>query len=400
MATPAWAATVIVGPDGFATIQQGVDAAAAGDTLLIRAGTYPEKVVVGKALTVSAEAGARIEAPTDSAGLLITSDDVVVTGLELSCPQNDLGYNRAIEVASADRVEIAGVVLRSCLRGLSLVNATDVAVRDSSFIGNGRPSSGASIWADDTTGLQIVDNTFAADRGYGINLNGVSSSRVTGNVIGPTASAIIATRVTDVTISTNTIGRTTGTAVFLSAADRATVQGNTFSGGGGNGISLTSALGGPSSGILVDGNDLSGFRNGISVGARALSGPMVISNTRLLGETSSGLTVAAGAGATVDATDGNEWGSCGPTAPDHGYDGGGSNLIDPDLLVAFERATCPSGGPTRTAVPGPPSSTAGPGTGQLPATGFGMRTWLSAGLLMLGAGMLLLLTGRTRRQLR
>ena len=48
-AAPVAAATTKYVPDDFGTIQAAINGVAAGDTIIVRAGTYPENVVIGKA---------------------------------------------------------------------------------------------------------------------------------------------------------------------------------------------------------------------------------------------------------------------------------------------------------------------------------------------------------------
>ena len=81
--------TLLVGLGGFTTIQEAVDAASAGDTILIAPGTYAETVTVNKLLTIlgpnagipgSDPRGA--EAIVDG-GIYVHADGVTIDGLEV-----------------------------------------------------------------------------------------------------------------------------------------------------------------------------------------------------------------------------------------------------------------------------------------------------------------------------
>ena len=54
-------ATTICVPDDYSTIQEAINAASSGDTVVVRDGTYTENVIVDKDhLTVRSENGARV----------------------------------------------------------------------------------------------------------------------------------------------------------------------------------------------------------------------------------------------------------------------------------------------------------------------------------------------------
>jgi pectin methylesterase-like acyl-CoA thioesterase len=55
--TPAYAASTIVVPLHFPTIQAAVDAAAPGDTIKVMSGTYTEEVVIGKDVNLRGAGG-------------------------------------------------------------------------------------------------------------------------------------------------------------------------------------------------------------------------------------------------------------------------------------------------------------------------------------------------------
>lgn len=88
---PPAAAAIINVPGDYVTIQAAVNAASAGDTIIVAAGTYTENVVIGKAnLTLqSAVKGGAIIRPTitapgwPSAVVVINSDGVTVDGFEI-----------------------------------------------------------------------------------------------------------------------------------------------------------------------------------------------------------------------------------------------------------------------------------------------------------------------------
>jgi len=77
------AATIYV-PDDYPTIQAAVDAATSGDTIVVRAGTYVENIVVDKSLTIRSERGSantKVIAASSSAPVFkLTANSTVVQG--------------------------------------------------------------------------------------------------------------------------------------------------------------------------------------------------------------------------------------------------------------------------------------------------------------------------------
>lgn len=79
VAAPTVRGTVIYVPDHYATIQGAIDASEAGDTIIVRAGTYVENInFLGKAVTVKSESGTEVtiidggNPPDPSKGSVVT----------------------------------------------------------------------------------------------------------------------------------------------------------------------------------------------------------------------------------------------------------------------------------------------------------------------------------------
>lgn len=74
------ASTLVVGPGGYTSIQSAVNAAAAGDTILVMPGVYQEEVIIGKArLTLTGTH--RDDVILDGGGLLTNGVAVVANGV-------------------------------------------------------------------------------------------------------------------------------------------------------------------------------------------------------------------------------------------------------------------------------------------------------------------------------
>ena len=72
-------------PSDYPTIQDAIDAAGSGDTIIVAAGTYDEYVKITKSLTLSGQSGAIVKPSTGERNIIIAinADDVTVKGFEV-----------------------------------------------------------------------------------------------------------------------------------------------------------------------------------------------------------------------------------------------------------------------------------------------------------------------------
>jgi parallel beta-helix repeat protein len=162
---------VDVNGDGFSnTIQDAIDAANDGEIIMVAAGTYTETVVVNKDVTIlGANAGVggygRLNSSLGAAettitgGIQILKDGVTLDGLKIEAG-NFVG-------------DSAG----------AFVQAANVTISNSVFMGDGVPFSGRAIVTDASAkGLTITDN-YMSGWATGAYLNPGTTGTVTGNVL-------------------------------------------------------------------------------------------------------------------------------------------------------------------------------------------------------------------------
>jgi filamentous hemagglutinin family protein len=137
-----------------ALIQNGVDAALAGATVNLGAGTYAPGATVNKALTLSGRTGARIVVGAGQTGLVIGASDVAVSGLEIAGPLG--GDYRTLDWTS--QPTSWGVQVTSPTTSHFLITGNDIHdIRTGVLVANsGNPPTGAA--AGSITG-NLLENT-------------------------------------------------------------------------------------------------------------------------------------------------------------------------------------------------------------------------------------------------
>lgn len=201
--TPLGAATILVDQDGFGTekncnqksspadattINGGIAAATATDTVLVCPATYTETVNVDKAVTVRAAKKRKVIVIGAPRAFLITADHATVEGFEARSPVG--GGGDVILVYDADHVTVrdnlitgSGPFITTSPQypaipnaGVSLLISDQVTVEGNKI----RDTTGFGIWVGSTTGSLIRDNSVTDSQFTGIVLpewetNGPSS---------------------------------------------------------------------------------------------------------------------------------------------------------------------------------------------------------------------------------
>ncbi|WP_292471328.1 NosD domain-containing protein [Methanolobus sp.] len=160
------AATITVDDSGgadYTSIQDAVNAATAGDTILVSQGTYNENVDVNKQVTITSKDGAQV------------TNVVAATG-------NDHVFD-----VSADGVTIEGINVRGA---------------------TGRLKAGIYIDSDNNT----LSNNIVSDSVYGIFLYISNNNMLNGNTLDETSTGLFLSRATSNTMSNNIISNSVNSA--------------------------------------------------------------------------------------------------------------------------------------------------------------------------------------------
>jgi len=185
-------------PDDYPTIQEAVDAANPGDTIIVKSGTYYENVVLNKSLTLQGE-----DVPTINA--------------------KGLGSGNAIKIISDNCV----------VRGFRCVNASDypnAGIRvesNGNIIENNRCEEnwdGISLY--ESSYNTITNNELCENGVQGIRLGASSNNIITNNNVSNNTGGIGLSSSNNNTLTNNNINTINGYGIFLSLSSKNTIFNN------------------------------------------------------------------------------------------------------------------------------------------------------------------------------
>ena len=256
----------------YTAINAAVTAAAAGDSVVVCAGTYTEDVAVAKALTLSGQ-GATIDATGHDNGVKISASNVTVTGFTV---ENATG--EGILAKQPNRVEGPLVGGTQLYTGVPI---TQVVITRNTVQHNDQGGLPANVTTTTYPECQASGNV-PGDCGEGIHLWSVANSSVTFNTVtdnvggilltdefGPTHGNLIAGNViTDnvydcgITLPSHSLGRDPATGKLMPSFGGVydnVVRNNISSGNGGAGVGIFAPFPGAASyNNVVEGNAISG----------------------------------------------------------------------------------------------------------------------------------------------
>jgi parallel beta-helix repeat protein len=177
--TPVSAAnTYYVNPGG--KIQDKINAASDGDTIIVRDGTYKENVVVNKSLTIRSEHGAAfttVEAnDTNDHVFWVINDSVNISGFTV---KNATGWNSGIYLNDVDHCTISDNIALKNGFGIHLISSHNNTIRGNVASYNNYKG----IYLQDSDYNDITDNTVTSNNEDGIFLENSEHCKVINNVV-------------------------------------------------------------------------------------------------------------------------------------------------------------------------------------------------------------------------
>lgn len=329
LAVPAVAVTfVVVDDDGFGTpgdcntatpalltIQDGVDAAASGDTVIVCPGTYVENVTVDKSIRIlgaraGVDARTRVGVATESlvnpddslplATFNLTADNVILDGFLLAGNEE----NPAIQTSPSDsgyRILNNRVTANAFGMYLNASGLLATAVQRNNITGNNQnlgvaAAAGNGIYSD--AGLAnafIQSNRFRNNMNAAIVVAGVADGvTAAGNNSGADGTFLAAFAGTNFRMNNNVVTGSLGSGIYLQDVSAVTIARNTVIGSGFSGIRVADGV----SAATVGGNTSNDNGDqGISVSSTVTGAANVRSNITN-GNVGDGILFSAG-------TDGN-----------------------------------------------------------------------------------------------
>jgi parallel beta-helix repeat protein len=226
------AATIYV-PDDHGTIQDAVDAASPGDTIIVRDGTYTENVDVNKRLTIRSENG------------------------PANCIVQAANPNDHVFEVTADYNTISGFTVKGatgyCIVGIGLIGADNCIISDNKVSNN---YYGIGLY--DSNDNTLTSNTASNNEEGVLLLSQSNGNTLTDNIASNNGIGIRLSEPSDNTLSSNTANSNTDVGIFLGSSNGNKLTGNTASHNN-EGIWLGSSSGNTLTSNTADSNNLCGF---------------------------------------------------------------------------------------------------------------------------------------------
>ncbi|ASJ10001.1 hypothetical protein A3L12_01145 [Thermococcus sp. P6] len=167
-------------PDDYTTIQEAINNARPGDTIIVRDGTYNENVIVNKSITLKSENGPAnciINGTGSGSVVTITADNVTIQGFTITGSGSGWG-NGGVWVESSGNT-ISSNVITNNGNGIYLDSSSNNNITSNNITSN----SGNGVYLDSSSHNNITFNNITSNNWAGIWLRGSSNTTITSNNI-------------------------------------------------------------------------------------------------------------------------------------------------------------------------------------------------------------------------
>jgi len=170
---------------GAATLQQRIDAAAPGETILVESGVHAGPIIIKKSLTLVGEPGAEIRGNGLGKVVTVAADDVTILGLRITGSGLQLSNDDAAVFVTANRATIEKCTIADSLHGVYLKKVSWAQILNNRI--QGKTTLAASTEPVEKGIGQSAENCdttlLATRRGNGIHQWNCEGNLVRGNEI-------------------------------------------------------------------------------------------------------------------------------------------------------------------------------------------------------------------------
>ena len=219
-------------PEGFPTIQAAINNAEVGDTVLVSAGTYYERVVVNRTITLLGEGREKTVLDGENALVTIikiTADDVEVSGFQLR--KTGWGWGRAgVEVYGADNCTVTDNLLYHTAHQIRIDKSQGTKVIGNTITAPSHPfpQSAYGIRVENSKDCLIEGNAVSNNIG-GIHLQNATGCTIIGNHVSQNGQGIrLYSPCQDNRIIANTVFNNSYDGMIEAMPDNETLSGNVF----------------------------------------------------------------------------------------------------------------------------------------------------------------------------
>jgi nitrous oxidase accessory protein len=165
-----------------------IDAAAPGKTVILPAGTYRERLVVDKPLTLIAGGDVVIDGGGRGSVVTVTADDVTLRGLHVTGSGGQGEEGAGVTLVDASRVTLEKLRIRDSFTGIAAIGGADVRIVDCDVSGAGQSlaDGGHALGGHGSEGAPVggpVVGGLRRGQGDGIHLWTVRGALVRGTTI-------------------------------------------------------------------------------------------------------------------------------------------------------------------------------------------------------------------------
>jgi len=200
----------IVVPDDYSTIQEAINHADEGDTVLVRAGTYSELVSVNRTVSLIGESkdSTILNGTGTNPVLIAEANNVRISGFSFE------GWSfRSVVINSTTGVLIVGNRITFNALGIDVENSVNVTIENNIIEGNGLDNIG--IMLSHSTDCRIANNTIANAVYDGVRLWFSNNNLLNRNLIKDNDHGVFLHGSNENTISENTISKSGGAGIYF-----------------------------------------------------------------------------------------------------------------------------------------------------------------------------------------